>query len=115
MLFKEGSSADRGTLYQIKNLYQHRSVKKKVMNNFNSVTDLLKFTTHSLTLLLAMQISKLSSVSSIPEGSMPTLGLDDKKTFLQDLASKVVNEIWHQFEPSEIAKITQDDQGHGGK
>lgn len=56
--FTQRSAADHGTLYNIKNVFGHRSVKKAVMNSFNFVADLIAFTTESMVCLLALKSKK---------------------------------------------------------
>lgn len=54
-LFTATSIADRGTLYQIKEMFNHRSVKKNVMGNFQHVWDLLKVLPIKLIVLFVME------------------------------------------------------------
>ena len=106
-LFKAGSCAERGTLCQIKNMFQHRNVKMKVMNNFNSITDFIQFTTHSLIVLLAMKLYNMSSISSTPAGSMPSSSLKERKLYLQEMASTIVRQIWHQYSEDDLHKVSE--------
>jgi hypothetical protein len=42
LLYKPESAADRGTLYQLKQDFDHRQMKKKVTAAFNYAWDLVK-------------------------------------------------------------------------
>ena len=41
-LFSDESECDRGTLSQLKNYFNHKSVKKNVMQNYSHVVDLFE-------------------------------------------------------------------------
>ena len=41
-LFSDESECDRGTLSQLKNSFNHKSVKKNVMQNYSHVVDLFE-------------------------------------------------------------------------
>ena len=55
-IYSTRSGADRGTLFQIRNAFNHKNVCGKVMKSFNHNADLLRFTTECLSALLAMQL-----------------------------------------------------------
>ncbi|KAJ8300931.1 hypothetical protein KUTeg_022450 [Tegillarca granosa] len=63
---KTGSAADRGTLFHIRNLYNHRNVAKNVNSSFNPLVDLLGFTTDGFTALLAMKLCGIDKLSELP-------------------------------------------------
>jgi hypothetical protein len=61
--FRGGSVANRGTLYNIKEVFNHRSVSSDVMNNFDHVWDLVQvyiLIISSLTLDLTVKIFIIS-------------------------------------------------------
>ena len=41
-LFKQTSVGDRGTMYHLKEIFQHRSLKSKVMDNVQHVWDFVE-------------------------------------------------------------------------
>ncbi|XP_014672745.1 PREDICTED: uncharacterized protein LOC106813191 [Priapulus caudatus] len=79
MLFNGQSAPDKGTLFNIKNVFNHRNLKKKVMDNFNHVEDFLKFTTAAMVSYLAMMLCGISKLTDkltldVPEASFRQFG-----------------------------------------
>lgn len=81
--FTGKSASDRGTLFQIKNRFNQRSVKKTVMQCFNSVADLLKLTTEGFVVLLAMKMMNMSSIDDTPNSAPKKNTFRNKKKFLK--------------------------------
>ena len=96
------SATDRGTLAHIKNTFNHRSVKKSVMDCFNHAVEFLEFTTQGLVCLLVMQQQKLSSLKSKPTTSCYKDDLNTRSDYLHTIAGNVVNEIWQHTYTKEL-------------
>ena len=56
LLCNPQSAAERGTLYHIRNKFQHRSVKKTVMEAVEHSQHFVKFTVAGLITVLAIKI-----------------------------------------------------------
>lgn len=54
--FKGSSSVDRGTLCQLKNIFNYRQVKSDISDNFNHAWELMCLTTAGYVCLLAMEL-----------------------------------------------------------
>lgn len=94
------SSIERGTLFNIKHVFNHRcehtssvlvyhcelesNLKKHVMGNFNHVDDVVQFVTESMICYLALQLCDLHC-------------LDEPLTMdVRNLVKKIVSEVWLQ-------------------
>ncbi|XP_070542604.1 uncharacterized protein [Ptychodera flava] len=112
--FRGSSAANRGTLAHAKNTFNHRAVKAKVMDNFNHVTDFLKFVTEGLVCLLTIQKLRVTSLDSDPSDSVYEESLDERKEYLNRLAKDVVSVIWLQVNTDDLQElIKEDEQGAG--
>lgn len=91
-LFTAKSLADRGTLSQLKNDFQHRSVTSTVMNCFNHAEDFFRFVTEAHVVYRALSLAGMDDVDSEP---MQQFTSDDQKAqFVVDIAAQIVNESW---------------------
>ena len=54
--FHKTSAAEKETLFHLKNVFGHRSVKKDVGETFNHAADFLNFVTHGYVLLATMEL-----------------------------------------------------------
>ncbi|KAJ8311298.1 hypothetical protein KUTeg_011150, partial [Tegillarca granosa] len=104
-MYSSSSGADRGTLFHIRNNFNHRNVTKSVGNCFNHAVDLLEFSTEGLVILLAMQICGITKKSS--SGVIPP----DKKLdeYLSEVAEEVVSTVWHQVPLDDIYQVLDSD------
>ncbi len=111
-LFFSGSSAtDKGTLFWLKSVFNHRSVQKEVKDAFNHVSEFLEFVTEGYTLLLAMQILRMQRLDDRPQNAPD--GLEsachaDRFKFLHDIAEEMVASIWHDTMGVEANDNTDD-------
>lgn len=80
------SAADKGSLFQIRNKFEHRNVKKKVNDCVNSCVDLWNFVTEGYVCLLACKILGISSLTECPED------LVDKD--IKSISAKIMGIIW---------------------
>ena len=116
-IFFNGSSiTEKGTLCHLRNVFGHRSVKKDVGDCFNNVSEFLKFVTIGYTVLLAMHILGMQSLQSEPVdwGELDDMSTAQKKKYIEDLASKVVDECWHDCNTQDVvdAAVNIPDQAY---
>lgn len=104
MLFTGKGAASRGSLYQIKNKFGHRSVKKKIADCINHVVDFWDFATAGYICLLVCQLKNLTSLEDIPAD----FG-DDKEAYLSDLCKTVVDIVWPAVNEQSIIQAGDDD------
>ncbi len=100
ILFSGKSAIDKGTLYWLKNVFNHRAVQKEVRNDFNDVVDFLDFITKGYTLLLAAKILHIADVSDTPANApaaISELSKVQKQEYLQQVSEAIVNHIWHDI------------------
>ncbi len=57
--------SDVGTLLQVRNLFGHRGVKKKIMDCVNHVVDFLNFSTEGFICLLVLELLHIDSLSGV--------------------------------------------------
>lgn len=102
--FHGSSAAEKGTLFHLKNVFGHRSVKKDVGETFNHAADFMTFVTYGYVLLATMDLCGMESLGD-PPSNAPQDGDDD--TFLKDVAGRVVQLIWHD---PRVNKILSSDE-----
>ena len=100
LLYSERSSASRGTLSQLKNAYNHRSVKKKVMENFNHAEDFVRFCAEGYTVLLALKELKMENMDSKCQISYEDLKM---------VARRIVQQVWLYPSTEEIQSMIDAD------
>jgi len=59
LLLTSNSESDRGTLSQLKNFFNHRSLKKNVMENYQHDTDILEVSLYNTICILLVCITYL--------------------------------------------------------
>ncbi|XP_061162619.1 uncharacterized protein LOC133171838 [Saccostrea echinata] len=104
--FHGSSAAVKGTLFHLKNVFGHRSVKKDVGETFNHAADFIKFVTHGYVLLATMDMCGMESIGDPP--NLPEDGDDD--TLLTDVARRVVQLIWHSPRVEKILGSDADEE-----
>ncbi|XP_076073057.1 uncharacterized protein LOC143044781 [Mytilus galloprovincialis] len=87
--FKGTSSAEKGTLFQLRNKFDHRGVKSVVKDAVNDCRDFVRFVTKGYIILAALQILNLTSVDDINKIT-DTMKKEEKKKFLEKLSSDIV-------------------------
>ena len=102
-LYSAKSGADRGSLFQIRNAFQHRNVTSDVMKSFNHNADLLRFSTEGLASLLAMKLCNIQTLDETPEDYPDST--EDKARYLLTIARKVVNLVWEQVTTQDIKAV----------
>ena len=108
-LFKGSSIAERGTMCQLRNDFDHRNVKTNVMQSFNHTNDFYQFLCEALSTNLAMQELNINSVNECPKTSPYLKGNEVKKKYFDDLCSKIVETVWQGTDDSEISKVVTAD------
>ncbi|XP_014670054.1 PREDICTED: uncharacterized protein LOC106811048 [Priapulus caudatus] len=98
-LFDARSAVERGTLFNMKNVFNHRNLKKHVMGNFNHVDDFMHFVTDAMICYLALQLCSLNS-------------LDEPLTMhVTQLAKAIVAQVWLQLPMTDIADVLDAEVG----
>ena len=91
-LFSAKSLANRGTLSQLKNDFNHRSVTSTIMNCFNHAENFIRFVTEAHVVYRALKIAGMDSVDSEPVQQFTSD--DEKAQLVVDTATQIVNEAW---------------------
>ena len=89
-LFKGSSASDRGTLCQLKNIFNFRKVKSDVVSdNFNYALELMCLITEGFICLLTMSLLELETDESVP-ANIPTIAetstLDERQKYFKKSA-----------------------------
>ena len=111
IFFKASSSTDRGTLCQIKNLFNYRQVKSDVADNFNYAWELMCLITEGFVCLLAMKLFSMEDKDSAPKehGLSNTSTFENRKELFDEKCKTIVQHLWHSISTN-ILKI---DDGTG--
>ena len=92
--------AHRGTLYNIKNQFRHKSVKKNVYENVNNVVDLMTFTAEAFLALLAVHVFDVDL-----DGEWHTIHDGDASTALDNIAADLVERMWPTIDQTAMLEI----------
>ncbi len=93
-LYKTSSSMQRGTLFQLRNLCNHRNISTSVKANVNAWEDFIDVITKGHILTAALEYLGMTSLDSLPDPSIvdPNIWMEDSKyRKLLDVATQVVN------------------------
>ena len=90
--FNGKGATDKGSLFHLKNTFNHRNVQKKVSSAFNHVFDFIEFVTEGYVCVLAIKILGIPILDDSFEFPKKK---SDRSSFLHDIASKIVTQIWH--------------------
>lgn len=93
--YKTSSSAEKGTLYQLRNRFNWRGVKKDISSNVNSSREFLEFVTSGFVVLAALEILGLANLNSVPEGIWSPSSVDSDK-YIDRLAFAVLDRFVFQ-------------------
>ena len=109
--FKGSSAADRGTVCQLKNLFNFRNVKSDISDNFSHAWELMCLITEGLVCLVAMKMLSMEDINSEPSTapSVETLSDDEKSSYFRSVCRDIVKKVWHELDTKQL-KI-EDDTG----
>ncbi|KAJ8310228.1 hypothetical protein KUTeg_012093 [Tegillarca granosa] len=65
-LFNFESHREKGTLYNLKHVFDHRGVSKNIMECFNHADELLDFATEGYAVLYAMELGEMETITDTP-------------------------------------------------
>ena len=98
-LYSTSSGMERGTLYQLRNLINRRSVVKKVKSDVNACEDFLELVVTGHIIACAMQVLGMSAVNEIPTSTVIDSPEDvwmkddtERKSILRDVTSQIVDQ-----------------------
>ena len=103
--FDGKSSTDKGTLFHLKNVFGHKSVKKDIGETFNYTASFVKFVTYGYTMLAAMKVTGMKNLHDEVTLTEDT----DKAQYIDELGQKIVNLLWHELNSAEIMEATTED------
>ena len=94
-LYAGGSSLDRGTLLQLRNLINRRNVAKDVTGRFNATVDFLETVVDCHIVAAAMNFFGMKAETDVPSNAFPVLpdsaGLSTKWRFLENVIGEIVD------------------------
>lgn len=96
-MYKGTSSREKGTLFYLKNYFNHKNVTNNVKEAFNYDEEFLQFCTDCYVVLAAMHVMKVTTVDDTPE-DFPEND-NDKLEFLQKVAEEIVSMIFISSQP----------------
>ena len=103
MLFNPKSLDQCDTLYQMKMAFEHRNVSSKAMDCYNHLADFMRFTSESYTVLLALTILNIQSMTDVPKNAPKEA--EGADSFLKTVSHNIVEQIWHQIPMFDVASV----------
>ena len=94
---------EKGTLYNIKQVFDHRGMSHNIMECFSKAEELLEFATKGYLILAAMEILNLKSVDDVIDDSKEQLD-----TILSDVSKAIVDHIYQKSNTNEIINVAVD-------
>ncbi|XP_053403746.1 uncharacterized protein LOC123554765 isoform X2 [Mercenaria mercenaria] len=104
-LYSGKSASEKGTLSQLKNLFNQRSVKRNVSESFDNVSDFLKFVTEGYVVLFALDMMDLDGISHVPAD----LDYNTLENELQRITQVIVNTVWNNISKVPVEETDADD------
>lgn len=96
-MYKGSSGREIGTLFQLKNYFNHRNVTSNVKQSFNHDEEFLEFATNGYVVLAAMHVLNMQSLNDIPN-SFPNTE-DKQMHFLHDVSGIIVDMVFLSTQP----------------
>lgn len=97
-LFCFESHREKGTLYNLKQVFDHRNVTKNMMECFDKAEELLEFATIGYTVLLYMELTQIADIDEIPK-DFPSSIIDKEKFRVTS-----VEKLWTKYTAVQILK-----------
>ncbi|XP_022107179.1 uncharacterized protein LOC110988185 isoform X2 [Acanthaster planci] len=104
-LFHKNSINSKGTLFQLKEFFQYKSVSSKVREDFNGVWDLMEFATHAYVVLLAMKLTHMNGLDDKPEGFPDSASEAIQKRWLRQFSQRIVDNVWAWVSREEMSAV----------
>ncbi|KAL3867568.1 hypothetical protein ACJMK2_040455 [Sinanodonta woodiana] len=101
------SGRDRGTLYQLKNYFNHRNVTSNVKDSFNFNEEFLDFCCNGYTVLAAMHYMQTEHLNDTPSDFPESL--QDKLIYLDRVATQIVDMVFLSSLPT-VQKILKSEE-----
>ncbi|CAC5412942.1 unnamed protein product [Mytilus coruscus] len=99
--FKFESHREKGTLYNIKQIYDYKGVSSNIMSCFNKADELLEFTTKVYVILAMMNILGFKTIDD-------ELDEEDHSLILSKVSNEIVNQIYPTTNTKEILNVISD-------
>jgi hypothetical protein len=106
-LYIGSSSREKGTLFYIKNYFNHRNVTNNVKVAFNYDEEFLQFCTDSYIVLAGMHCMDIAEINETPD-DFP-LTKDEKLRYLHHISSLIVDMLYISSQPM-VQKILQTEE-----
>ena len=108
--FKNSSASDRGTICQLKNLFNFRTVKADISDNFTHAWELMCLLTEGFVCLLTMKLLEMETPENRPSKApldLETASPAEKQAYFQELCKSVVKKVWHELDTKQL-KVDND-------
>lgn len=105
-LFCFESHREKGTLYNLKQVFDHKNVTKNMMECFHKAEDLLEFATIGYTVLLYVELTQIAVIIDIPKNISSSI--IDKEKFKDDISCKIVDKIYCSPNIKEVLNVSVD-------
>lgn len=105
-LFSYDSHREKGTLYNLKQVFDHKAVTKNIMECFDKAEELLEFSTEGYVVLAAMSALGIVDITDVPEDFPSTI--QDKTKLRDEIAKAVVNDVMELPNTKEVLNVSLD-------
>lgn len=95
------SAADRGTLCQVRNMFNFRQVKPDISDNFSYAWELMCVMTEAYVCLLAMKFQEMDEPSCRPNAApidIEHASDEEKAKYFEDVCKLLVQQTWHKLD-----------------
>ncbi len=112
MLWNGKSISDKGTLVQLKAMFNHRSASKNIFGSFNHIEELIRFSTEAHIIYLVLKICNMKfdgRPAHEVEGSDPHDSKDSRRIYLRAISRQVYEIIRLLPSQEEVNKVLEAD------
>ena len=106
VFFKGTSTADRGALSHLRNIFNFRDVKQDTSNNFRHAWELMCLTTEGYVCLFTQKMLDMNDNDSKPPNApvdIVTADVDDRQRYFDEMCCAVVDKVWHPLDLDAIS------------
>ena len=112
LVWKGQSISEKGTLVQLKAMFNHRNASTDIFGTFNHIEELIRFTAEAHIVYLVLKLCKMDldgRPASETEGSDPSHSKQTRRQFLLNICKQVLEVIWLLPSQDEVNKVIEAD------
>ncbi len=90
-MYQPASVAEKGTLYQLKERFDHKNIKKDVKESVHASRELIRFASYGYVVIAAMKILGIHDKDDSPLVIEEVRGGEGRDDFIEKPANEIVN------------------------